>query len=243
MFEVPSLDEMPADLRARIEEVADKSGFVPNIFLTLARRPAEWRAFFAYHDALMDKETPALTKGDRELIVVATSAENHCLYCVVAHGAIARIRTRNPRIADQVATDWRSAELDGRQRAVLDVAVRMAVEPWTVTEEELAALRAHGLTDDDIWDVGAIAAFFAMSNRLAHLTKTPPNEEFYLMGRVPRTPASLTPRRSPAEEIQHRRRPLLGLSSTRRLVHRVWQFCRDEFAGWPESTRYDVPTG
>ena len=134
----------------------------------------------------MDRETPALTKGDRELIVVATSAENHCLYCVVAHGAIARIRARNPRIADQVATDWRKAELDDRQRAILEVAVRFAVEPWTVTEPHLDALRKHGLTDDDVWDVGAIAAFFAMSNRLVHLTATMPNEEFYLMGRVPR---------------------------------------------------------
>ena len=176
MFDLPSLEEIPEDLRSRIKEVAEKSGFVPSIFLTLARRPAEWRAFFAYHDALMDKETPALSKGDRELIVVATSAENHCLYCVVAHGAIARIRTRNPRIADQVATDWRSAELDDRQRAILEVAVRLAVEPWTV--------------NDDIWDVGSISAFFAMSNRLAHLTKTMPNEEFYLLGRVPRPPSA-----------------------------------------------------
>jgi uncharacterized peroxidase-related enzyme len=187
MFQTPSFEEMPEDLRSRIKEVEEKSGFVPNIFLALARRPAEWRAFFAYHDALMDKETPALTKADRELIVVATSAENHCLYCVVAHGAIARIRARNPRIADQVATDWRSAELDDRQRAILEVAVAMAVRPWTVTDEVLGSLRAHGLTDDDIWDVGSIAAFFAMSNRLAHLTTTMPNEEFYLMGRVPRT--------------------------------------------------------
>jgi uncharacterized peroxidase-related enzyme len=186
MFDIPALDDMPDDLRARIEEVADKSGFVPNIFLVLARRPAEWRAFFAYHDALMDKETPALTKGDRELIVVATSAENHCLYCVVAHGAIARIRARNPRIADQVATDWRKAELDERQKAMLQVAITMAVEPWTVTAEALESLRAHGLTEEDIWDVGSISAFFAMSNRLVHLTRTMPNEEFYLLGRVPR---------------------------------------------------------
>ncbi len=186
-FAVPDRADLPADLRARIDEVEEKSGFVPNIFLSLARRPAEWRAFFAYHDALMDKETPALTKGDRELIVVVTSAENNCLYCVVAHGAIARIRARNPRVADQVATDWRKAELDDRQRAVLEVAVRFAVEPWTVTARHLDALRAHGLTDDDVWDVGAIAAFFAMSNRLVHLTGTMPNEEFYLMGRLPRT--------------------------------------------------------
>ena len=187
MFEVPSRDSLPDDLRARLDEVEEKSGFVPNIFLSLARRPAEWRAFFAYHDALMDKETPALTKGDRELVVVATSAENRCLYCVVAHGAIARIRARNPRIADQVATDWRKAELDDRQRAVLEVAVRFAVEPWTVTPEILDTLRTHGLSEDDIWDVGAISAFFAMSNRLVHLTGTMPNEEFYLMGRTPRS--------------------------------------------------------
>lgn len=184
--DLPAIEDLPEDLRARIAEVADRSGFVPAIFLTLARRPAEWRAFFAYHDALMDKETPGLSKGDRELIVVATSAENHCLYCVVAHGALARIRTKNARLADQVATDWRKAELDPRQLAVLEVAVGLAVEPWTVTDAELRGLRAHGLTDDDIWDVGSISAFFAMSNRLVHLTRTMPNEEFYLLGRVPR---------------------------------------------------------
>jgi uncharacterized peroxidase-related enzyme len=185
-FPVPRMEDLPDDLRARIAEVADKSGFVPNVFLSLAHRPAEWRAFFAYHDALMDKETPALTKADRELIVVATSAENHCLYCVVAHGAIARIRARNPRIADQVAVDWRKAELDDRQLTILDVAVRFAMQPWTVTDEHLDGLRSHGLSDDDVWDVGAISAFFAMSNRLVHLTATQPNDEFYLMGRVPR---------------------------------------------------------
>ena len=186
MFPTPDPDTLPDDLQARIAEVGERSGFVPNIFLTLAHRPAEWRAFFAYHDALMDKETPALSKADRELIVVATSAENHCLYCVVAHGAIARIRARNPRIADQVATDWRKAELDPRQRAVLEVTVRLAVEPWTVGRDALESLRAHGLTDEDIWDVGAITAFFAMSNRLVHLTGTMPNDKFYLLGRVPR---------------------------------------------------------
>ena len=187
MFDPPSLDELPEDLRARIAEVQEESGFVPNIFLALARRPAEWRAFFAYHDALMDKETPGLTKADRELVVVATSAANSCLYCVVAHGAIARIRARNPRIADQVATDWRKAELDDRRRAVLEVAVRFATDPWTVTPVLLASLQDHGLTEDDVWDVGSISAFFAMSNRLVHLTGTMPNEEFYVLGRVPRT--------------------------------------------------------
>ena len=191
-FPVPDRADLPADLKARIDEVEEKSGFVPNVFMTLAHRSDEWRAFFSYHDALMDKETPALTKGDRELIVVATSAENHCLYCVVAHGAIARIRTRNPRIADQVATDWRKAELDDRQRAVLEVAVRLSVQPWTVTQSHLAGLREHGLTDEDVWDVGSIVAFFAMSNRLVHLTGTMPNDEFYTLGRAPK------------EAVQHR---------------------------------------
>jgi uncharacterized peroxidase-related enzyme len=185
-FAVPERADLPDDLAERVAEVEAKSGFLPNIFLALAHRPAEWRAFFAYHDALMDKETPGLTKADREIIVVATSAENHCLYCVVAHGAIARIRAHNPRIADQVATDWRKAELDDRQRAVVEFAVRLAVEPWTVTVEHLAGLREHGLTDDDVWDVGSISALFAMSNRLVHLAGTMPNEEFYLMGRLPR---------------------------------------------------------
>ena len=186
MFEVPPRDSLPDDLRARLDQVEEKSGFVPNIFLSLARRPAEWRAFFAYHDALMDKDTPGLPTADRELIVVATSAENRCLYCVVAHGAILRIRARNPRLADQVATDWRKAEIDDRQRAVLEVAIRFTREPWTVTPVVLESLRSHGLSEDDIWDVGAISAFFAMSNRLVHLTGTMPNEEFYLMGRVPK---------------------------------------------------------
>src|SRR3954451_9693889 len=186
-FPVPTRDQLPPDLQARVDEVEDKTGFVPNIFMALAHRPDEWRAFFAYHDALMDKETPALSKGDRELILVGTSAANSCLYCVVAHGAIARIRARNPRVADQVATDWRKAELDDRQRAILDIAVRFAVEPWTITPDTLESLRQHGLTDDDIWDVGSISAFFAMSNRLVHLTGTMPNDEFYLIGRVPRS--------------------------------------------------------
>jgi uncharacterized peroxidase-related enzyme len=187
-FPIPDRADLPADLRARIDDVEEKSGFVPNVFQVLAHRPDEWRAFFSYHDALMDKESPALTRGDRELIVVATSAENRCLYCVVAHGAIARIRARDPRIADQVATDWRKAQLDDRQRAILEVAVRFATEPWTVTDRHLAELRRFGLTDEDVWDVGAISAFFAMSNRLVHLTAMMPNDEFYLLGRVPRDP-------------------------------------------------------
>ena len=187
MFEAPAVESLPEDLRFRIEQVAEKAGFVPNIFLALAHRPAEWRAFFAYHDALMEKETPGLTRADRELVVVATSAENRCLYCVVAHGAIARIRARNPRVADQVATDWRKAELDARQRAILEVAVRIAVVPWLIDQAQLEVLRRHGLSEDDIWDVGAISALFALSNRLVHLAGTMPNEEFYLMGRVPRS--------------------------------------------------------
>ena len=187
-FAVPAREELPPDLQERIGQVEEKTGFVPNIFLALAHRPDEWRAFFAYHDALMDKETPGLSKADRELIVVATSAANNCLYCVVAHGAIARIRARNPRIADQVATDWRKAELDDRQRVVIEFAVRLAVEPWTAQPKHFEPLREHGLTDDDIWDVGAIAALFAMSNRLVHLAGTMPNDEFYVMGRVPKNP-------------------------------------------------------
>lgn len=185
-FPVAVIDELPDDLRERITAIAEKTGFVPNIFLALAHRPAEWRAFFAYHDALMDKDTPGLSKADRELIVVATSAANHCLYCVVAHGAILRIRSKNSRLADQVATDWRTAELDDRQRAILDVAVTLALAPEQVTETQRQALRDNGLTDDDCWDVGAITALFALSNRMAHWAGIRPNDEFYLMGRLPR---------------------------------------------------------
>jgi uncharacterized peroxidase-related enzyme len=184
-FPVPGLEELPDDIRARIEDVAARSGFVPNVFLALAHRPAEWRAFVAYHDALMERES-GLTAAEKELIVVATSAANDCLYCVVAHGAIARVRTRNPLIADQVAVDWRKADLSERQRAMLGFAVKLAVEPAHVTEADLAELRGHGFSDDDIWDIGAITALFAMSNRMAHLTAMRPNDEFYLMGRVPK---------------------------------------------------------
>ncbi|CAN5182273.1 peroxidase-related enzyme [soil metagenome] len=185
-FTVPARADLPEDIRVRIAEIEERSGFVPNVFLALAHRPAEWRAFFAYHDALMDTETPMLGKAERELIVVATSAQNECLYCVVAHGAIARIRARNPRIADQVATDWRKAELSEPQRAMLDFAIRLSTQPATVTPEHLAELRSHGFTEDDVWDIGSIVSFFAMSNRLVHLAAVPPNEEFYLMGRLPR---------------------------------------------------------
>lgn len=184
-FPVPSLDDLPADMRERIEAVAEKSGFVPNVFLAMAHRPAEWRAFFAYHDALMEKEG-GLSAADRELIVVATSAANDCLYCVVAHGAIARIRARNPLIADQVAVDWRKADLAEGQRAMLGFAVKLAVRPADVTEQDLNELRGHGFDDEDIWDIGAITALFALSNRMAHLTAMRPNDEFYLMGRVPK---------------------------------------------------------
>ena len=183
---VPAAD-LPSDLRDRFAEVADASGFLPNVFAALAWRPAEARAFFALHDALMDKDTPALSVADREVVVVATSAVNDCLYCVVAHGALVRIRARDRHLADQVAVDWRKAPLSDRLRAVVAVAVKLAAAPVTVEESDLDALRAHGLTEDDVWDVGAIVSLFALSNRLVHWAAVPPNEEFYLMGRVPRS--------------------------------------------------------
>jgi uncharacterized peroxidase-related enzyme len=185
-FPVPPRGDLPDDLRERFDAVEEKSGFLPNVFAALSWRPAEASAFFAMHDALMDKETPGLSKADRELIVVATSAANGCLYCVVAHGAIARIRARAPYLADQVAVDWRKAPLDERMHTVLDVAVRLAVDPVTVTTADQDRLRAQGLSEDDVWDVGAIVSFFALSNRLTHWAAIPPNDEFYLMGRVPR---------------------------------------------------------
>ena len=185
-FPVAPTADLPQELRERYAAVEERSGFLPNVFGALAWRPAEAAAFFAYHDALMDKETPGLSKGDRELIVVATSAANDCLYCVVAHGAIARIRTRDPYLADQVAVDWRKAPLSPRMHAVLEVAVRLAVEPATVTAADLDRLREQGLTEADVWDVGAIVGLFALSNRLAHWAAIPPNEEFFLMGRVPK---------------------------------------------------------
>jgi len=185
-FPVPGPEELPTDLAERIAEVADKSGFVPNIFLALAWRPVEWRAFFAYHDALMDKESAALSKADRELIVVVTSAANDCLYCVVAHGAIVRLRGRDPHLADQVAVDWRKAPLSAAQRTMLDVALLLAGDPVAVGPEHFTQLASAGFSQDDIWDIGSIAALFALSNRLAHWAAVPPNEEFYLLGRLPR---------------------------------------------------------
>ena len=185
-FPVPPREEVPADLAERFADVEQRSGFLPNIFAALAWRPDEARAFFAMHDSLMDKETPGLSKADRELIVVATSAVNDCLYCVVAHGAVARIRAKDPYIADQVAVDWRKAPLSPRMHAVLAVATRLAAEPAAVTEDDLALLTGHGLTQDDVWDVGMITSFFALSNRLAHFAALAPNPEFFLMGRVPK---------------------------------------------------------
>ncbi|HVD28473.1 MAG TPA: peroxidase-related enzyme [Mycobacteriales bacterium] len=185
-FPVTPREELPADLAERFAAVDERSGFLPNIFSALAWRPDEARAFFAMHDALMDKETPGLSKADRELIVVATSAGNDCLYCVVAHGAVARIRAKDPFIADQVAVDWRKAPLSPRMHAVLSVATRLAADPAAITEADLELLTGHGLTQDDVWDVGMITSFFALSNRLAHFAALTPNPEFYLMGRVPR---------------------------------------------------------
>jgi len=184
-YPVPRLEDLPADLRERILKVQEKSGFVPNVFLAFAHRPDEWRAFFSYHDALMEKES-GLSKAEREMIVVATSAANDCHYCVVAHGAILRVRAKNPYIADQVAINHRKADITARQRAMLDFALKVATDSARLGEEDYAALRAHGFTDEDIWDIGAIAAFFALSNRMANLIGLRPNDEFYLLGRVPR---------------------------------------------------------
>jgi uncharacterized peroxidase-related enzyme len=188
-YPVPNVMELPDDLRARVLAVQEKSGFVPNVFLALAHRPDECRAFFAYHDALMEKDG-GLSKAEREMIVVATSSANQCLYCVVAHGAILRIRAKNPLIADQVATNYRTADLTPRQLAMLDFAMLISREAEQIEDADFDALRAHGFTDEDIWDIGAISAFFALSNRMAHLTNMQPNAEFYLMGRVPKQTAA-----------------------------------------------------
>ncbi|ODU09817.1 MAG: alkylhydroperoxidase [Rubrivivax sp. SCN 71-131] len=186
---VPGLDGLPEDMKARILEVQARSGFVPNVFLALAHRPAEWRAFMAYHDALLLKDSGSLTKGEREMIITATSAANHCLYCVVAHGAILRIYEKKPLVADQVAVNHRKADIPPRQRAMLDFAMKVCLHSHEVEEADFEALRPHGFSDEDIWDIAAITAFFGLSNRLANVTGMRPNDEFYLMGRVPRSKA------------------------------------------------------
>ncbi|EON12416.1 MULTISPECIES: peroxidase-related enzyme [Pandoraea] len=184
-FPVPDLAALPADIRARIDEVQEKAGFIPNVFLTLAHRPDEFRAFFAYHDALMLKDGN-LSKGEREMIVVATSAVNQCLYCVVAHGALVRIYEKQPLLADQVAVNYLKADLTPRQKAILAFAMKVCERSHEVGDDDYATLREHGLDDEDIWDIAAITAFFGMSNRIANAISMRPNDEFFLMGRVPR---------------------------------------------------------
>jgi uncharacterized peroxidase-related enzyme len=184
-FPVPPIDAMPEDIRERLLAVQEKSGFIPNVFLTLAFRPDEFRAFFAYHDALMEKGG-GLTKAEREMIVVATSSANQCQYCVIAHGAILRIRAKNPQIADQIAVNYRKADITPRQRAMLDFAMKVSQEAHLVSDADFAELSAHGFNQDDIWDIAAISAFFALSNRMANVTAMRPNDEFYLMGRLPK---------------------------------------------------------
>ena len=187
-FPVPALDSLPDDVRARIVEVQEKSGFVPNVFLALAHRPGEFRAFFAYHDALMLKPS-GLSKGDKEMIVVATSGANDCLYCVVEHGALLRIYEKKPLVADQVAVNHRKADITPRQRAMLDFALKVCLDSHAIEDADYAALRAHGFSDEDAWDIAAITALFALSNRMANASSMRPNDEFYLMGRVPRQKA------------------------------------------------------
>ena len=184
-YPVPKLEDLPADIRARIMEVQEKSGFVPNVFLALAHRPAEWRAFFAYHDALMEKDS-GLTKAEREMIVVATSNANGCQYCVVAHGAILRIRAKSPLVADQVAINHRKADITPRQKAMLDFAMKVALDSAAIGDADYELLHSLGFNDEDIWDIGAVAAFFGLSNRMANMTAMRANDEFYLMGRVPK---------------------------------------------------------
>jgi uncharacterized peroxidase-related enzyme len=185
-FSLPRLEDLPADVRERIGAVQDKAGFVPNVFLVLARRPEEFRAFFAYHDALMLKEGGGLSKGEREMIVVATSAANDCHYCVIAHGALVRVYEKKPLLADQLATNWRRADVTPRQRAMLEFALKVALRSAEIDDADFTRLRENGFTDEDAWDIAGIAAFFGMSNRIANATAMRPNDEFYLMGRVPR---------------------------------------------------------
>jgi uncharacterized peroxidase-related enzyme len=185
-FPVPQLADLPDDIKQVILAVQEKAGFVPNVFLTLAHRPAEFRAFFAYHDALMLKDSGSLTKADREMIVTATSAKNGCLYCVVAHGALLRIYAKNPLLADQVAVNHLKADITPRQKAMLDFALKVCLHSDAVTDQDYIALHLHGFDDEDIWDIGAITAFFSLSNRMANVISMRPNDEFFLMGRVPR---------------------------------------------------------
>jgi uncharacterized peroxidase-related enzyme len=189
-YPLPDLNALPEDIRTKVLEVQEKAGFIPNVFLALARRPAEWRAFFAYHDALMLKEDGHLTKGDREMIVTTTSAANNCLYCVVAHGAILRIYEKKPLVADQVAVNYLKADITPRQKAMLDFAMKVCQHSDQIQDEDFAALHAHGFDDEDIWDIAAITAFFGLSNRMASFSNMMPNPEFYVMGRVPKKPVS-----------------------------------------------------
>ena len=184
-FPVPRIERLPEDIRNRLFAVQEKSGFIPNVFLTLAYRPDEFRAFFAYHDALMERDS-GLTKAEREMIVVATSSANQCHYCVIAHGAILRIRAKNPQIADQIAVNYRKADITPRQRAMLDFAMKVSTEANKISEQDFTDLASHGFSDDDAWDIAAISAFFALSNRMANVTAMRPNDEFYMMGRVPK---------------------------------------------------------
>ena len=190
-YPAPALNDLPDDIKARVLEVQEKAGFVPNVFLAFARRPAEWRAFFAYHDALMVPEsvgrTSGLTKGDREMIVTTTSAANHCLYCVVAHGALLRIYEKKPLVADQVAVNHHKADITPRQKAMLDFAMKVCQHSDEIGDADFAPLHAHGFDDEDIWDIAAITAFFGLSNRMASFSHMMPNPEFYLMGRVPKS--------------------------------------------------------
>ena len=184
-YPAPEIHDLPQDIREKILEVQEKAGFVPQVFLSLARRPAEWRAFFAYHDALMLREDSGLTKGEREMIVTTTSAANHCLYCVIAHGAILRIYEKKPLVADQVAINYRKADITERQHAMLEFAMKTCLNSHEINDADFSALHVHGFSDEDIWDIASITAFFGMSNRIANFSGMLPNPEFYLMGRIP----------------------------------------------------------
>ena len=182
-YPIPELADLPEDIRARMLEVQEKAGFIPNVFLTLAHRPEEFRAFFSYHDALMLRDS-GLSKAEREMIVVATSGANDCLYCIVAHGAILRVYAKHPLVADQIAVNYRKADITDRQKEMLNFALKVALRSVELVDADYASVKKHGFTDEDIWDIGAIAAFFALSNRMANLISMRPNDEFYLMGRM-----------------------------------------------------------